>query len=749
MKSRFFKKLFTMGLAVSILTSSFTGIANAESKKSAVVEKSVGSGGVQASISLEKAIAITKEKLAIPEGLDKFSSDFSDYNGKSFWHLHWNASQPPLGGFNVSINAISGEITNIDYYRDHPPGARYSGMPQYTREKALKIAENWASKMLPDKFKKTVSASNKPYENVVVHNRDYPVVYNFNFTRTTEGIPVSGQGINVGINGENGELMSFHSNWDESAVLPSPSGSISADRAKKIFMEKAGYELTYFMPRQEGDPDQVNELKLAYRPKPPGRFIINALTGEFVDQQKMYLELDEMFGAGGAGGDRYMSRAKQAEALTPAETKAVQETKGLITADRANKIAESTVTVPKGMALTGKSLQRSYEVPGGRVWSLTYTEKEKKSQLGVSVDARTGELLGFYKNNNDENYNKEPVVKVSEEQAKKIARDMIAKFNPGKMEQVILRQVEPEPGPWIKFGKEPVPGAYFFNYARVINGIVYPENGFRVRVNSTTGEVTNYEFIWWETKFPSPQGVIGINNVNERLLAERPLKITYARGHQQWIREEDNAKYYLVYSLRGGYKGIIDAFSGQEIDYQGNPVTKNVESFTDIAGHPAEQDIMLLTEQRVVGGEDVKDGKFRPNDIITVAELSAMLVKSSKGYYYSGYDTADIWYKKYIDAALEMGILEKDIPFTPEAKVTRLQYARMLINAQGFGKLARVPDIFKLNVKDAGAVPKAYHGYVSAVVGQGLIPAEGGNFYPSRQVTRGDAASILVRMLKS
>ncbi len=747
MKKNVLKKAAAVGLALSFLAAPLTGTASAAVTEKKAVEEAAGGQETQKGMTLEKAIQVVKEKLQIPSGLDKFSSDYSESDGKSFWHLRWYSGKSPGGNFNVSINSVSGEITRIDFYKEQIPG-RYTGLPKYNKQQALEMAKAQAAKMLPDKFKQTMLSPLRFDDATIYRDRDYPVEYYFNFTRTYNGIPVAEQGINVGINGENGEMTRFDCNWDESVLLPSPQGSISDGRARDIFMDKAGFELTYFMPRRGEDPDKAEPLKLVYRPKPPGRFIIDAFTGELMDPRDKYFMLDEIGGGGGYGGMLYeQADSKSKIDLSPEENRAVQEIKGMLPVEAARKIAESSVKVPEGFTLTGKSLDRSYELPGVKVWRFTYAEKEKKGNFNISVNAVNGELLSFDKYEYDDiEYMKEPEVKVTREQAQKIAEETIARLQPSKTGLIVLRDFEPEVGPYIKLGGDPLPRSYWFNYARLVNGIVYPENGFRLRVDSTTGEVESYNMNWQDANFPAPDKVLGVKNVNEKYLAEHPLVKTYSIARDRWEKGGEENKYYLVYYVKDRGSAMYDALTGAEIDYRGMPVVKKEKAFSDIAGHPAEQDILLLAAEGIVNGDG---GQFRPGESVTVAELAAMLVKADRnGFYYGTPEKDDPWYKQYIDAAMAKGILEKEVPFSPEGSVTRLQMARMIINAKGYGKLARIPELFNLTVTDAASVPGDYRGYVAAAAGLGIIPAENGKFNPGRPVTRGESATMLVKMLK-
>lgn len=696
-------------------------------------------------ISLEKAIYKAKEMIPVPEELDQFSSDYQEYNGNGRWMLRWYKTDPPDANMYIVINPVTGEVEGMNYYSSVVPGTRYKGLPAFNQEQCLKIAQESAAKLQTEKYSSTVLVPQDQWLGAgALRERDYPIFYHYTFRRTVDGIPVADQGINIGVNADTGKVERFDLSWNTDVNFPSSKDRISTDQARKIFMEKAGYELTYFMP-YKGSPDVTGELRLVYRPKPPGRFIINAVTGELMNNGMIDFYINE---ANGYGGDQ-MSRLNE-KALSPAEREAVKETRDLITAEQAQEIARQLLGVPEGYTVKGRNLERQYSVPGSRIWSIQFSDAESNNWIRISVDARNGDLISFNKEEriNPEDGNKESQIKISEVDAQKKAWGLIEKLQSERAQNVVLRQTNPEMGPWIKAGIMPPARAYIFQYARIVNGIVYPENGFMVRVSAETGEVTSYEVTWWETVFPPIDGVIGTASANKKFLAKHPLILEYTKGYNRWAMEKETAEYFLIYRPTSGSGAMLDAVSGQEIDFQGNPIIKTGKrSFTDISGHPAEKDIMLLSGEGIVAGDG---SKFRPDDPVTVAETLSMLVKAynHRGPVYPMSESgSEPWYNTIVQNAKAMGILDESFSINPESNLSRLVLSRLGINAAGWGKLARISEIFKLDVADFRTVPLEYRGYVSAAVGMNLIKTENGKFNPHGAVTRAEAATFLVNLL--
>lgn len=706
-------------------------------------DRSVSSdkGSSSAAMSLEEAIVIAKEKVPMPEGLEQFSSGYQENNGKGSWNLTWRSTNGDIS-FSISVDVVTGDVANIDFYKNYNQNARYQGLPAYSKDKCLEIAKAESLRLVPDKFPRTAyNDLQEEFQVQVLRDRSYPIVYNFNFRKMLNGIPVVDQGINIGINAETGEMISFNCIWDDSRVLPQSKGMISAEEAVNVFKEKSGYELTYYVT-PSNNPDIPGDIKPVYRFKNPRNFVINALNGKPLEQDWYFGGYDGMLGGGGS--DEMRSNA-QKQTLTPAEIKAIEESQSFISAEKAQELAAQYVKIPEGFKVTNISLERHYGVPGNRLWNIQLTNNSAKPEayqyIWVSLDAGSGELISF--NISEQAAYREKEAVLSEDDAEKIAFKYINSLQPSKSQQVVLRQVEPVMIPLAKTtGYQS--GYYNFNYIRLINGVAYPENGFRVGVSAFDGEVLSYQYTWWNAKFPSVDSVIEKNTINDKYLAEYPLKLEYSKGYSRYGQGEQ-ADYYLIY--RSASSSLMyDALTGQQIDYQGKPIIKKELPFNDIAGHPAEDVIKLLAQEGIVSGEG---GKFRPDDLATIAETLAMLDKAfGDRYYYPMPMENEPWYHQVVENCKAKGILEEGFEINPEDYLNRLQLARLSVNAEGWGRLARVSEIFKLEIPDASLIPADSRGYVAAVVGLKLFPLDNGKFNPGEKVTRAQVATYLVKLME-
>ncbi|MEW5952484.1 MAG: YcdB/YcdC domain-containing protein [Bacillota bacterium] len=699
-----------------------------------------GAGERGAGVSLEKAIGIAKQNVPVPPEFKQFNSSFSSEDTEgAFWNLRWFSEGSGGGDLHVTVNAVSGEIMSMYMYKHVQPGTRYSGLPRHSRQEAQKIAENFARQLQPERFAQTKLA---PDSNGFVQPlpgpgiRDYPYVHYYRFMRLSDGIPVSENGINVAVNGETGEIQEFQVRWNNNLKLPPAAGRISLERARQIFNGE-GLELVYVYTGSR-ERDTGERPYLVYQPR-EGGFLLDALTGKLVDPDDQYYYLYSDMRAGGSG-----LVTNETAALSPEESAVVEKTRGLLSIEAARNKAEQAYRLPAGVNLRHSSLSSSWSAPGSKVWYFTYANQDDTVSVNLTVDALSGELQSFSSYQREEDY-KAPAVNLSEAEARVKAEELLQRLQPEKFKQVELRRTTREPGPWPKTG-DPLPRAYGFNYARLVNEIPFPDNGFNVTINSTTGEITSYNLRWWNTDFPQPEGILARSKANEIYAVKNPLTLEYLQRYHHW-KPEREPSYALMYRPEMRLEFMIDARTGNKLDFEGNPVKdKNIE-FSDIAGHPAEQDILLLAGAGIVSSDN---NLFRPNDQITGAELIAMLVSAySPSYYYPDRTPGENepWYQPFMRQALALGILDTGCRLDPEAPATRLQAARLLVNARGYGPLARLSALFKLEAADAGAVPEAERGYAASAAGLGLLPLKEGKFAPSDTITRGEAAQILVRAL--
>lgn len=204
--------------------------------------------------------------------------------------------------------------------------------------------------------------------------------------------------------------------------------------------------------------------------------------------------------------------------------------------------------------------------------------------------------------------------------------------------------------------------------------------------------------------------------------------------------------------------------------------------FYDIRNHWAENTVNRLADMGIVNGVDANH--FAPDGMVTRAEYLKMVMElmkiSTVPYRYgecldAGYD---VWYRDYLQGALDKGLIPKEMVASYKAVVTvdtdgngntvsKVKYTgafngnlpitreemavitmhlyQYSLNAKTMQKLSEVQD---MAFTDANAISVWAQPSVKMAVSAGFIEGMGdGSFMPSETATRAQAATILGRII--
>ncbi len=192
-----------------------------------------------------------------------------------------------------------------------------------------------------------------------------------------------------------------------------------------------------------------------------------------------------------------------------------------------------------------------------------------------------------------------------------------------------------------------------------------------------------------------------------------------------------------------------------EIPFAPMPLPEGAEgiSFTDTDTHWAKEEIGQLAAVSVITGYE--DGSFRPDESITRAEFTALLVRAFalEEIPYSGRFTdvsSSDWYADIIETAYGHSLVSgtSESEFSPTAPITREQMAVMIMRAYHKAEgapITIIPGIFfdELEISDwaRGAVEEAS----SLGIVRGTTPSI---FAPKGVASRAQAAVMLVRLIE-
>ncbi len=176
----------------------------------------------------------------------------------------------------------------------------------------------------------------------------------------------------------------------------------------------------------------------------------------------------------------------------------------------------------------------------------------------------------------------------------------------------------------------------------------------------------------------------------------------------------------------------------------------SVRSYTDIAGHWAEDYIQRASAKGIVRG--YPNGMFKPNSPITRAEFTVMLVATlnPKGQnatlVFADHEQIGEWAKKAVARAVQAGIVYgySDGSFRPKAQITRAEMALMIARALK----QQLDDNVTTSFADDEEIPGWAKSAVEVIRKLGIVDGRSGNYFvPNESATRAEAVVMLVRML--
>lgn len=686
-------------------------------------------------ISLEQAVKIAKEAFPVPENLTEFESNFSSYANQPRWDLFWRpASGSPFNGdLNVTVDANNGDILSIYLWQD--PQTPIAVLPKYSRAEALKLAQEFAATIQPlfSETRLVESLDDQYFWGGPVSE------YSFQFERMVNGYPYPNNNIRVQVNANTFEIASYRFNWDRDIEFPVPGKLVNQEEAIDSFLTKGAPRLIYYRPNPENNKDRP--LKLVYDLNRLADYWVDAATGE------VKRATDYWYGPAGLGGNVKDEAARAYAELSPAEQAEVTELANLLTQDQAIAKVKDMFKIPAKMKLERAHLSKSWEYTLQRQWNFAWdlTEKDKGGEhISASVDASTGDLLQYYHYKWLAGGDKKPAVKYSRDQAEKIAAQFATKYQSQRFAKCQLEVVEPEP--IVPLGAEE-PRSYSFDWVRYENEIPFPQQGFRIEVSSETGLITSYNMAWADHEFPSPEGIMAPEDVNEIVFAASPLVLEYlpVPKAEPENYDEQITEVGLFYHIRSQdmRSRMVEAKTGAYLDSQANPLPdKDKAAFTDLVDHPAAEAVAILLNKNIVEGSP--DGLYHPDEAITEPAYLAMLLRST-GYQPRGEMTDGPWYKQYEDQARRRGILTNEDTIDPAAAVTRERVAVWTIRSLEQDRIASLQGIWSVPAKDAGDVQ--FTGHIALYLGQNLDPDRQTDFRPAASLTRGQAALGMILYL--
>ena len=654
------------------------------------------------------------------------------------WELEWNGSAG-----NLSISATEdGKILSYHVYENHEEprsGAFAPSFPAGSRDAARGAAMDFMDKVLTAN------------ESLVIEDRGTDGLnttsYRFRGEVLINGLS-AGLTYNISVRCKDNKIMSFYRDDLNGAVIggiPSATPKILPDQAGKALRETLALRLEYVLEQEDG-----TKAVLRYLPEYGDDYYVDAATGKLVNLTELEQDVTKGEPRASAGSDNATTEDAAPEAgLTDAEQSGAALLEGALTRDELDAKARAITELGlKAYTLSAAN----YTVPreNDDDDAVTATLCYGRQVNGVSwrrtvvMDAKTGQLLRV---SSSAWMPDEAVTRsVNADAAAKTAKAFLDKQCGAQFAKTgLYDSLDAMEQEWQI--------SHTFTFAQKANGYFFPANSIQVGVDATDGSISYYEKQFDDAvTFDTEAGIITAEQALDAWLNTYTVDLQYVSvptavdySKPEYAPLKDYGIGYL-YKLVLGYQleretsfAGIDAKTGKPVEHSWAGEDDGI-SYSDLADHWAKSKVEALAKYRV----GYTGGKFEPNRALTQLDLIALLA-STEGYLYdAGQEGAA---DRLYEVAYEMGLLQRAAR-KDTAILSRIDTVRMILDAMGYGPVARLNGIFHTKFADQGSIPAADLGYAALAQGLGMVAGEpGGYFHPLANATRAQAATMLYNLM--
>ena len=569
--------------------------------------------------------------------------------------------------------------------------------------------------------------------------------YRFTGEILLNGLP-AGLSCSLSVRCEDNVITSFYRDDLNGQIIgnvPSARGRISPVAARAELKKTLSLRLEYV---SAGEGQAV----LRYLPEYGDDYYVDATTGRLVN----LTELSREVAAGALGSNGAMKEETRVEApsaaagLTKAEQEGAERLKNALSKETLDKKARAVTALGlEPYTLSGADYtvaREDMETDHPVTVALRYGRQVNGAswRRTVTMDAETGELLSVSSSGWLNGDGAERKVTLGEAQTR--AAEFLHRQVGEQFAQTALYDS-------VDAMENDRRVSHSFTFAQKVNGYFFPESMISVGVDATDGSISSYSngFVE-EVTFDDPAGILTEEQALEAWLntytvqsgyVRVPTLVDYSRPEYKALQDYGISYLYrlvLGYTLeREDYLLGIDAKTGAAVEPEW-AAEENGLAYTDVSGHWAEQEICKLAQF----GVGYSANEFRPDGALTQLDLVALMA-SAAGYRYDGAAADDLY-----EYAFSMGLLKRE-ERNDTALLNRAETVRLLMEALGYGEVARLTGIFRTGFADDAAIPAAAYGHVALAKGMGLVAADSSNcFRPADTATRAQAAVMLCRFME-
>jgi uncharacterized protein DUF4901/S-layer family protein len=658
---------------------------------------------------LEEITIKVKDLFDINYEYQNFNSSVDTYGDTIRYYLNWQDDSKDIPDINV-LTDKDGNIISFD--KNYKREAK-DKLTNIDKNQSKDIALGFVKGIAPEKIDEISEL--KGSRNI---NSPWNDFYTIEFYRHIKQVPYYGNRVQVNIDKNRKEVITYNADWDYELEFPNKEKVIEIEKAKKILKEKIGLQLIY--KTKYNMENNERNFYLAYDFLEENK-VVDAISGEVTNidyYRNSY---------GGVGGSEDIA---DKESLNINEREEIKKLSGIKTVDEIEKSARESLEIENEYDLIESGLSTSWKNEDEYIWHL-YFEKdiEKPQGISISLNAKTKEILSFYIS--QDFTNKKPIIK--SEEALEIAKDYIKKINPEKYKHM----------EYMAQGYTNDQETYNFSFIRKYEDAYVEDDNINIGINSNNKAVFSYSQNWYNEKIPAKIASINKEKAYDILFDEIGYELMYIKTYDEENLKNprdnrENTKIKLVYNTPQNMPLNIDAKTGKLLDESGKEyIDKKRIEYTDIENSYAKDKIRTLAEYGISFEED----KFRPKDEIIQKDFVNLLWQAINPYSVKSNNT-DKMYKDLIN----MGIIKEDEK-APNQKLTKENAVALIIRAMNYEEIANLEDIYKEDIFiDWESIDPKYIGHINLAYGLHIIEGNGDTpekINPKKKLTREDAGNII------
>lgn len=705
---------------------------------------------------MKEALTVVKKRVTIPDRLTEFKYRTNTKLGTESFDFTWNDKEYKEYIYITIANNIITSYRHTDNRNSDDNGKKQT-FAKLSDEKLIKSAKKALKMLDPDivnKVKFKIGSINLFGDNATIK-----------FDRIENGVAVDGNGGNIVVNKDTGELVSMGLEWFwEGTKFGSTASKLTPDQARDKYKSLTTLTPIYRIVSTYNEKTEKYEDKAVLLYLSDFSSEIDAVSGEpstiwddmTADKGSRNFSYNyfnsmvtEEVAEDDCDEEAVDSSADGGVKFTEAELKEIASDESMLKKDEITDLLNKCkfTKMPDYVKLDSSNLRKDEET-GEYFYNITYRGgddvdydveevmddkgnvvsvntapiiDEPYFYMYVNLNAKTGEVLNFNKNisRNYDHTKPYPVknnAKIAETAAKYYYGDVFGEYKADESNTAAEDYSVDTDGKKYYYETSRV-----YVYNRYVNDVRVEGDFIRINVDKT-GDVMSISKNYSDVKFPSVPK-FDKDEAFKQLFKQIKLNLYY----DGYYKKDGTVKTYLLYNI-SSY--ILDS-KYRVVSWDGTPLPEEKDedtAYTDIKGIAEETAITTLARYGIT--LKTENGKFDPNGKLTDKEFAAVVYKAIRNYV-----------PYYIDQG---GYKQEE-----EAKIlTRKEAAKVFVDCYGGSDYAMLKGIYRAPFKDV-ATTDEYVGYIAIAKALGFASGDSnGNYSPDKELTRAQAMQMIYDYIK-